>query len=122
MSLFRIESERQKAEEVKKEEEEKRRREEKERREHVRGIVLLIFFSRTPNKVHSHIISIFQASNVLQEEYLALKASFAIEEEGYDDNVDESNEENWLLTFINYIKVHLLVNFLWQLNGLEQAQ
>ena len=122
MSLFRIESERQKAEEVKKEEEEKRRREEKERREHVRGIVLLIFFSRTPNKIHSPIKSIFQSSDLLHEEYLALKASFAVEEEGYDDNVDESNEENRLLTFINYIKVHLPFNFLRQLNGLEQAQ
>ena len=41
----------------------------------------------------------------LQEEYLALKASFAVEEEGFDENVDETNEENRLLTFINYIKV-----------------
>ena len=36
---------------------------------------------------------------------MALKASFAVEEEGFDENVDEANEENRLLTFINYIKV-----------------
>jgi hypothetical protein len=36
---------------------------------------------------------------------LALKASFAVEEEGFDDDVDESGEENKLLAFINYIKV-----------------
>lgn len=36
---------------------------------------------------------------------MALKASFAVEEEGFDDNVEEGNEENRLLTFINYIKV-----------------
>lgn len=36
---------------------------------------------------------------------MALKASFAVEEEGFDENVDETNEENRLLTFINYIKV-----------------
>jgi hypothetical protein len=36
---------------------------------------------------------------------LALKASFAVEEEGFDENVDEANEENRLLAFINYIKV-----------------
>ncbi len=36
---------------------------------------------------------------------MALKASFAVEEEGFDENVDEANEENRLLAFINYIKV-----------------
>jgi hypothetical protein len=36
---------------------------------------------------------------------LALKASFAVEEEGFDEDVDDANEENRLLAFINYIKV-----------------
>ena len=43
MSLFRIESERQKAEEVKKEEEEKRQCEEKERREYITLFPIAIF-------------------------------------------------------------------------------
>lgn len=39
------------------------------------------------------------------EEYLALKASFAVEEEGFDeDPVEGGGEENKLQTFIQYIK------------------
>ena len=37
------------------------------------------------------------------EEYLKLKESFAVEEEGFDENVDENNE-NQLEIFIQYIK------------------
>ncbi|XP_054153086.1 DDRGK domain-containing protein 1-like [Oppia nitens] len=38
------------------------------------------------------------------EEYLKLKESFAVEEEGFDEDVDESESQNKLQTFIEYIK------------------
>lgn len=43
------------------------------------------------------------------EEYLALKASFAVEEEGFDENVEEGSEGNKLQEFIQYIKVTTLI-------------
>jgi hypothetical protein len=46
------------------------------------------------------------------EEYLALKASFAVEEEGFDEDVEEGAEENKLQEFINYIKVEQKQNLL----------
>ncbi|CAG2117327.1 unnamed protein product [Medioppia subpectinata] len=38
------------------------------------------------------------------EEYLKLKESFAVEEEGFDDDTDETVAQNKLQTFIDYIK------------------
>jgi len=43
------------------------------------------------------------------EEYLKLKESFAVDEEGFDDNTDESEVQNKLQTFIDYIKSHKVV-------------
>lgn len=38
-----------------------------------------------------------------REEYLAMKAAFSVEEEGFDNN--EDGNENLLQEFVNYIKV-----------------
>ena len=43
------------------------------------------------------------------EEYLKLKESFAVEEEGFDDDADESEAQNKLQTFIDYIKTQKVV-------------
>jgi len=43
------------------------------------------------------------------EEYLKLKESFAVEEEGYDEEADESEAQNKLVTFIDYIKSQKVV-------------
>src|SRR5947209_4736100 len=44
-----------------------------------------------------------------REEYLKLKESFAVEEEGFDDDSDETAAQNKLQTFIDYIKDHKVV-------------
>lgn len=43
------------------------------------------------------------------EEYLKLKASFAIEEEGFEEDTEEVETQNKLQTFINYIKENKVV-------------
>jgi hypothetical protein len=43
------------------------------------------------------------------EEYLKLKESFAVEEEGFDDDASESEAQNKLQTFIDYIKTQKVV-------------
>ena len=43
------------------------------------------------------------------EEYLKLKESFAVEEEGYDEDTDETEANNKLQTFIDYIKSQKVV-------------
>lgn len=43
------------------------------------------------------------------EEYLALKASFAVEEEGFEQETDENEAQNKLQTFIDYIKSQKVV-------------
>ena len=43
------------------------------------------------------------------EEYLKLKESFAVEEEGFDEDNDESEAQNKLQTFIDYIKSQKVV-------------
>ncbi|CAH0392407.1 unnamed protein product [Bemisia tabaci] len=44
-----------------------------------------------------------------QEEYEAMKATFVIEQEGFDEGVDEKAEENLLQEFIAYIKNNKVV-------------
>lgn len=77
-----VEEERQKVEE--KELEEKRRQEEAER------------LAKEEQERQEH------------EEYLKMKASFAVEEEGYDEETD-ADKENLLQDFINYIKDNKVV-------------
>lgn len=43
------------------------------------------------------------------EEYLKLKESFAVEEEGFDDDNDQTEAQNKLQTFIDYIKSQKVV-------------
>lgn len=43
------------------------------------------------------------------EEYLAMKANFAIEEEGYDEEVNEDEATNRLQMFIDYVKSQKVV-------------
>lgn len=43
------------------------------------------------------------------EEYLAMKAAFTVEGEGYEENEQEDNEENLLKSFLDYIKAQKVV-------------
>ncbi|RWS31349.1 hypothetical protein B4U80_07042 [Leptotrombidium deliense] len=43
------------------------------------------------------------------EEYLKLKESFAVEEEGFEEDAEESESQNKLQTFIDYIKENKVV-------------
>ncbi|XP_066957778.1 DDRGK domain-containing protein 1 [Macrobrachium rosenbergii] len=43
------------------------------------------------------------------EEYLAMKAQFEVEEEGFDENTDENAERNLLQEFVEHIKANKVV-------------
>lgn len=45
------------------------------------------------------------------EEYLKMKAAFSVEEEGFDEGENESENENLLQEFVNYVKVINYTNF-----------
>lgn len=47
------------------------------------------------------------------EEYMKLKQAFSVEEEGYDEIVDEEDAKNLLQRFITHIQVSMIIPFIF---------